>query len=173
MMLLVMLSGLILGVVNYKDSERLAIDIIRRNNKAEVENISEYYFDKLILDMEFIVNTWAENPDIVNYSKNDNKRYVRSIPSDFNHVHEKWSGLVQSMDSITWIYYALETDGSILIAPVDKTMLEDYDARSRDWYKGTVECQGQMFWTEPYILMPELLASFYRLYLRLYIKMVS
>ena len=151
MMLLVMLSGLILGVVNYKDSERLAIDIIRRNNKAEVENISEYYFDKLILDMEFIVNTWAENPDIVNYSKNDNKRYVRSIPSDFNHVHEKWSGLVQSMDSITWIYYALETDGSILIAPVDKTMLEDYDARSRDWYKGTVERQGQMFWTEPYI----------------------
>lgn len=41
------------------DSEKLAIDIIKRNNKAELENINEYYFEKLIFDMEYIVETWA------------------------------------------------------------------------------------------------------------------
>ena len=51
MMSLVILSGMFLGYVNYMDSEKLAIDIIKRNNKAELENINEYYFEKLIFDM--------------------------------------------------------------------------------------------------------------------------
>lgn len=151
MMFLVILSGLILGFVNYKDSEKLAIDIIKRNNQAEIENISEYYFDKLIFDMEFIVETWAESPDIINYKKASDERYVRSIPDDFNPVHEKWSGLVDSMKNVTWLYYALESDGSLLIAPVDESMPLDYDARTRDWYKGTASRQGKIFWTEPYV----------------------
>ena len=41
MMSLVILSGMFLGYVNYMDSEKLAIDIIKRNNKAELENINE------------------------------------------------------------------------------------------------------------------------------------
>ena len=51
MMSLVILSGMFLGYVNYMDPEKLAIDIIKRNNKAELENINEYYFEKLIFDM--------------------------------------------------------------------------------------------------------------------------
>ena len=51
MMSLVILSGMFLGYVNYMDSEKLAIDIIKRNNKVELENINEYYFEKLIFDM--------------------------------------------------------------------------------------------------------------------------
>lgn len=150
-MSIVILSGFILGFVNYKDSEKLAIDIIKKNNKAEIENISEYYFEKLIFDMEFIVETWAESPDIINYTKSEDKHYVRSTPDDFNNIHEKWLGLVKSMKNITWIYYALEDDGSLLLAPLDKSMPLYYDARNRDWYKGTTNQQGEIFWTEPYV----------------------
>ena len=57
MMSLVILSGMFLGYVNYMDSEKLAIDIIKRNNKAELENINEYYFEKLIFDMEYGLST--------------------------------------------------------------------------------------------------------------------
>ena len=151
MMSLVILSGMFLGYVNYMDSEKLAIDIIKRNNKAELENINEYYFEKLIFDMEYIVETWANNPQITNYVKSDDNHYVRSIPEDFINVYEKWLGLTESMKNVTWLYYALEEDGSIYIAPVDETMPLDYDARSRDWYKGTVDKLGEIFWTEPYI----------------------
>ena len=147
MMSLVILSGMFLGYVNYMDSEKLAIDIIKRNNKAELENINEYYFEKLIFDMEYIVETWANNPQITNYVKSDDNHYVRSIPEDFINVYEKWLGLTESMKNVTWLYYALEEDGSIYIAPVDETMPLDYDARSRDWYKGTANKHGEIFWT--------------------------
>ena len=151
MMSLVILSGMFLGYVNYMDSEKLAIDIIKRNNKAELENINEYYFEKLIFDMEYIVEAWANNPQITNYVKSDDNHYVRSIPEDFINIYEKWLGLTESMKNVTWLYYALEEDGSIYIAPVDETMPLDYDARSRDWYKGTANKHGEIFWTEPYI----------------------
>ena len=117
MMSLVILSGMFLGYVNYMDSEKLAIDIIKRNNKAELENINEYYFEKLIFDMEYIVETWANNPQITNYVKSDDNHYVRSIPEDFINIYEKWLGLTESMKNVTWLYYALEEDGSIYIAP--------------------------------------------------------
>jgi hypothetical protein len=95
------------------DSEKLAIDIIKRNNKSELENINEYYFEKLIFDMEYIVETWANNPQITNYVKSDDNHYVRSIPEDFINIYEKWLGLTESMKNVTWLYYALEEDGSI------------------------------------------------------------
>ena len=117
MMSLVILSGMFLGYVNYMDSEKLAIDIIKRNNKAELENINEYYFEKLIFDMEYIVEAWANNPQITNYVKSDDNHYVRSIPEDFINIYEKWLGLTESMKNVTWLYYALEEDGSIYIAP--------------------------------------------------------
>ena len=95
MMSLVILSGMFLGYVNYMDSEKLAIDIIKRNNKAELENINEYYFEKLIFDMEYIVEAWANNPQITNYVKSDDNHYVRSIPEDFINIYEKWLGLTE------------------------------------------------------------------------------
>ena len=147
MMSLVILSGMFLGYVNYMDSEKLAIDIIKRNNKAELENINEYYFEKLIFYMEYIVEAWANNPQITNYVKSDDNHYVRSIPEDFINIYEKWLGLTESMKNVTWLYYALEEDGSIYIAPVDETMPLDYDDRSRDWYKGTANKHGEIFWT--------------------------
>ena len=152
MVFMLVTGGIFLGVSNYTDSKMLAIDILKRNNQSELRNISDYYFEKLIYDMEFIVKTWAEDSDIVSYEKeNGQGRYVKSIPENFEEIQGKWVGIIRSMENIAWMYYALEEDGSIFIAPVDETMPSDYDARVRDWYIGTTKENGDVFWTEPYI----------------------
>lgn len=141
-----------LGLINYRDSRNLAIEIIKESNKAEINNIREYYFEKLIYDMEYIIGVWSENQGIINYEKHENQgKHVRDIPENFKDIHIQMKGLVKSLEHISWIYFALEEDGSIFIAPTDETMPLNYDARTRKWYQGTVENQGQIYWTEPYI----------------------
>lgn len=149
---IILASNIFLGVLNFNNSRDVTYDIIINNNERELQNISDYYFDKLIYDMEYIVDKWANSDFVKNYNKDDQSpRIVNNIPDDFDEVYEKWLGLSQSMHDITWIYYALESDGSIYIAPVDISMPHDYDARTREWYKGTVNKSGQIFWTEPYL----------------------
>lgn len=148
----ILISNIFLGVLNYGNSKTVTSNIIIRNNEDELQNISDYYFDKLILDMEYIVNEWSESSFIQEYEKSpDSPKIVRTIPKDFHSIYGQWNGLVKSMHDITWIYYALESDGSIYIAPVDTTMPDSYDARTRDWYKGTISQSGNIYWTEPYL----------------------
>lgn len=152
MIFTIFISNIFLGVINYDNAKTMASDIILKNNENELRNISDYYFDKLISDMEYIVETWADSEVIRTYNKAPNSlKVVKTIPYDFNHVYNQWTGLTQSMHDITWMYYALESDGSIYIAPLDITMPSDYDARTRDWYKGTVGQSGNIYWTEPYL----------------------
>lgn len=156
-MVLVMLAIIIsvtgvIGWIQYKDSEKIALDILKENHYSELKNIREYYFDKLITDMEYIVETWSDNPSIKAYTKEvGTPKVVTSVPEDFEDIANKWKGLTNSTRDITWIYYALESDGSIFISPVDPTMPSSYDAREKEWYKGTVELEGDIFWTEPYV----------------------
>lgn len=149
---IILVSNIFLGILNFNNSRDVTYDIIINNNERELQNISDYYFDKLIYDMEYIVEEWANSDFVKNYDKDDQSpRIVNSIPDDFGQVYEKWLGLSQSMHDITWMYYALESDGSIYIAPIDVSMPSDYDARTREWYRGTVNKSGQIFWTEPYL----------------------
>lgn len=152
LIVIIFISNIFLGVLNYDNSKSVASEIIINNNEAELKNISDYYFDRLIYDMEYIVSTWAASDSIMAYEKEANTpRIVKSIPSNFHEVYDQWMGLTKSMHDITWFYYALESDGSIFIAPVDESMPDSYDARTRDWYKGTVNKKGDIYWTEPYL----------------------
>ena len=152
LIVVILISNVFLGILNYDNSKEMASNIIIKNNEAELQNISDYYFDKLIFDMEYIVDKWATSDTIINYQKSPNTpRIVSNIPEQFRFIHNQWLGLSRSMHDITWMYYALESDGSIFIAPIDVTMPSTYDARSRDWYKGTVNQSGQIYWTEPYL----------------------
>ncbi len=148
----ILASNLYLGYLDYRDSETLAIDIIKKNNEKELTNIREYYFDKMISDVEYIVNRWAASPEIVEYNKPEGtEKIVSRIPADFDSVYKEWLGLTKSLRNVAWVYYALESDGSIYIAPLDESMPSDYDARVRDWYIGTVNQAGKIYWTEPYL----------------------
>ncbi|MGM0379781.1 MAG: HD domain-containing phosphohydrolase [Bacillota bacterium] len=150
--LIIILSTSILGFYNYKESEQIAMEIIKNNNHIELKNIKDYYFDELILDMEYIVKVWSQKEEIYNYNKDPNtEKIVKSIPKDFENIHQKWLSIVESSQDITWLYYASQKDGSIYIAPVDKTMPKSYDARDRKWYQGTLDNQNRVYWTKPYI----------------------
>lgn len=141
-----------LGYFNYQDSETLAISILKKNNYAELKNISDYYFEKLIDDMEHVAEVWAESEEIINYEQAKGQpKIVSAIPDNFADVFQQWNGLTRSSLDIAWIYYALESDGSIFISPIDKTMPSEYDARSRDWYKSALMGKGKVIWTEPYM----------------------
>lgn len=142
----------VIGWINYKDAEDIALSILKENHYSELKNIREYYFDKLISDMEYIVEYWSEHPRIKSYVKPQvSPKIVASSPEDFKDIAIQWQGLTASNRDISWIYYALESDGSIYITPVDPTMPEEYDAREKNWYQGTVMQKGEIFWTEPYI----------------------
>ena len=92
--LIILFSSLFLGILNYKESESLVIEIIKKNNNSELKNISDYYFEKLISDMEYIVNSWSNSPDIINYKKKPGQpKIVNYIPESFNSIYEKWMGL--------------------------------------------------------------------------------
>lgn len=150
--LIILLSNITLGIFNYEDSKEISTDIIIKKSEDELQNISDYFFDILTTDMEYIVNYWADSEFIKTYDKSiASEKIVSTIPNDFLHIYDQWIGLSNSSANITWIYYALESDGSIYIAPIDETMPSDYDARTRDWYKGTIEKSGEIFWTEPYV----------------------
>lgn len=148
----ILITVVSLGVFNYRDAQRLAIDILKENNKNELQNISDYYFEKLISDMEFIVDKWASSEKIAMYEKdNGQPKIVSDIPANFLSVYNEWGGLTSSMKDISWLYYALEDDGSIFISPVDNTMPSNYDARKRNWYISAVSANGETVWTEPYV----------------------
>lgn len=147
-----LISNLFLGFFNYRKAQSIAIDLMVENNERELKNVSEYYFEKMIYDMEYVVHAWAEHDAIKEYvPKAAQRKMVNTIPDNFKDTYSQWMGLIRSKQNITWVYYALERDGSIFIAPVDETMPESYDARTRDWYKGTVAKKGEIFWTEPYL----------------------
>lgn len=148
----ILITVVSLGIFNYRDAQRLAIDIIKENNKNELQNISDYYFEKLITDMEFIVEKWANSEKIVMYQKAYGQpKIVSDIPQNFIDIYNEWGGLTSSLKDISWLYYGLEEDGSIFISPIDNTMPSNYDARRRNWYISAVSANGATVWTEPYV----------------------
>ncbi|WP_291637172.1 HD domain-containing phosphohydrolase, partial [Clostridium sp.] len=100
----------------------------------------------------YIVKSWANSPEIKNYKKAPGQfKTVNSIPENLDSIYQKWMGLTLSSKDITCFNYGLEEDGSLFISPIDVTIPSDYDSRTREWYKGTLNKKGDIFWTEPYV----------------------
>ena len=48
LIVIIFISNIFLGILNFDNSKSVASEIIINNNEAELKNISDYYFDKLI-----------------------------------------------------------------------------------------------------------------------------
>jgi HD-GYP domain-containing protein (c-di-GMP phosphodiesterase class II) len=152
MLAVILFSTLSLGFFYYGDSRSLALGIMKESNQNELKDIADYYFEKLILDMEHAVTVWAENPYIVNYQPAEGQPHMtRTVPVNFTAIYQEWMGAVNSSRDFTWVYLGLALDGSIFIAPLDPSMPLDYDCRARGWYQEAVERRGQVVWSEPYL----------------------
>ena len=59
------------------------------------------------------------------------------------------AGKFQSLYSMD--LFSCEEDGSIFITPIDDTMPQDYDCRTRDWYQKAANNRDKAVWTDPYL----------------------
>lgn len=147
-----LLSTILSGVYILKDTERLTYEIVQNSNLSELKNIRDYYFEKMISDMETLVNYWSKDSALVDYVQAEGQVKITSdIPTNFLPTYRKWLSVTESSSDITWMYFGLEADGSIFISPVDVTMPLDYDCRDRNWYKQAISDPKVIHWSEPYV----------------------
>ncbi|SHI54091.1 HD domain-containing phosphohydrolase [Lutispora thermophila] len=151
MLAIIIISVATIGVLSYNNAKTIVMNEIKQSNFKTLQNANDYFLRKFMADMEYVVDHWAQDEEIVNYKNMPGQpKMVTSIPDHFRNISNQWMGYAKSSPYIAWIYFASEEDGSIFITPIDPTMPEDYDCRTRDWYKKAVESGGRTVWTDPY-----------------------
>ena len=149
---LILITISILGISSYRNAKEIILKEIRFTNEQALDNVNDYYLRNFMQDMEYMVSNWATKPEIVNYQKDPGlKRMVREVPRNFNPIWNSWNGYLSGNPDIAWLYLGLESDGSLLLSPLDETMPTDYDCRIRDWYKDTVSQKNKTVWSQPYL----------------------
>ncbi len=154
LMLLIVLTISIstIGIFTYKNAETIVLNEAKQSSFEKLQNINDYFLSRFMDDMSYVVAYWADNKEIKNYKNKPNQpKMVRSIPSHFQDISDQWMGYINGSPYIAWIYLGNKEDGSLYLAPLDTTMPEDYDCRTRDWYKDAVENKGNSVWSDPYL----------------------
>lgn len=148
---LIVITTIMLGIFTYSEAKKIVLHEIRFNNEMSLSNVNDYYLKNFMAEMAYVVDTWAHRPEIVNYKNAPGQsKMVRSVPDSFAPTTEAWMGYLTGNPDIAWLYLGVEEDGSLLLAPLDPTMPEDYDCRTRDWYKETI-AQDKVYFTQPYL----------------------
>lgn len=152
MLVIIAISIFTVSYFTYLSLEKVIINELNDNAKKTLQSVEEHFLSNFMGDMAFVVHHWAESPELKSYKDFPGQPHItRNIPAQFLEIHKQWMGFTISQPDIAWIYFATESDGSIFIAPTDPTMPLDYDARTRDWYKGAVANTGSIHWSEPYL----------------------
>jgi HD-GYP domain-containing protein (c-di-GMP phosphodiesterase class II) len=152
LLLTAVISTVLVGIFILKDSERMTYTMVKDSNLAELRNVRDYYFEKLITDMEKLVAYWSKEEALADYTLAPGQPHItRMIPNNFMLTYKKWISISEASDDITWLYFGLEADGSIFIAPTDPSMPLDYDCREREWYKQAITDPYVIHWSDPYV----------------------
>lgn len=151
-LLVIIISITSIGVLNYKHAKVIVLNEVKQSSYETLQNANDYFLKKFMSDMEHVVNYWAENEQIKNYkSKPNQPKMVRAVPERFKYISDQWLGYVKGSSYIEWIYFEPEEDGSLFISPIDPTMPDEYDCRTRDWYRKAVQNRGKAVWSDPYL----------------------
>lgn len=151
-LILIMIAVTTLSLFSYYLSKKIVEDEIMTSSFKTLQNVENYFLDNFMSSMGYVVTYWADNSEMKGYKNQPGQAKTAStIPPQFMPIYNKWLGFIYSQPDIAWIYLGSESDGSIFIAPVDPTMPTNYDARTRDWYKGAVAADGQLYWSQPYL----------------------
>ena len=152
MLVVIIISITSIGILTFNNAKAIVLNEVKQSSFKTLENANDYFLRRFMSDMEHVVNYWAEDEEIISYrNKPSQPKMVRSIPSHFQDIADQWMGYIKGSPYIAWLYLGPEEDGSLFIAPLDTTMPEDYDCRTRDWYKKAVQNRGKAVWTDPYL----------------------
>ena len=105
---------MIISLLAFNNAKAIVLNEIRQSSFNTLKNANDYFFNKFMADMEYVVEYWAQNEEIINYKhKPGQPKMVTSIP-ELQSISNKWMGYVNSSPYIAWIYLGCEEDGSIL-----------------------------------------------------------
>ncbi len=152
MMAIILVMVIVIGIISYDNSKKIILNQVKQNNYNTLKNANDYFLKKFLSDMEYVVNYWAEQEEIVNWKKEPGSpKMVREVPGAFLDIQQQWIGYKKGRPCVAWIYFGPEEDGSLFVAPLDPTMPDDYDCRQRDWYKKAASSRDKAVWSDPYL----------------------
>lgn len=151
MLAIIVITVATIAASAFYSAKDIVLNEIKQSNFKTLQNANDYFLRKFMADMEYVVDQWAQAEEIVNYKNMPGQpKMVRSIPDHFKNISNQWMGYTKSNSYISWIYLGSEEDGSLFVTPLDTTMPDDYDCRTRDWYKRAIADRGKAVWTDPY-----------------------
>ena len=128
------------STLNYGDTLKdKAAQIIQVNNEKLADFFSQY-----ISDLKRVGSTIASDPDvsnITNQSNEDTERMYSNLQNYFEQ-YEEFIGV-----------YVGTKNGDMFMRPVEseKQLPEDFDPRTRPWYKDAIAKPNEVIITDPYI----------------------
>lgn len=136
---LIIVSVIVISFTNYTISKNSLISEKATNIEVQMENLNDT-FDTFFINKENILNRFSESNLILNYQDNE-----------YNELIDYLSETVDADDVIINMYRVEDTDGKTVIYP--EADLTDFDGTTREWYQASVEADGDIVWSEPYVDM--------------------
>lgn len=134
---LILLTGFVVAGTSYWFSLNNTTSAMTKNVERQMDYISES-FNTLFRTISHNVNRYSENDQLANQEE-----FQGSILAQFEQTKE-------SLPYILNIYMGDSSTKEMLIYPsVD--LPSDYDPTTRPWYENSIEKQGKVIWTEPYV----------------------
>ncbi|HOP23937.1 MAG TPA: methyl-accepting chemotaxis protein [Defluviitoga sp.] len=128
------------STLNYGDNlKEKASQIIQVNNEKLADFFSQY-----ISDLKRVASTVASDPDVTNV--------IAQSKEDTDRMYLKLQNYYEQYEEFIAVYVGTK-NGDIFMRPVEseKQLPEDFDPRTRPWYKDALAKPSDVIITDPYI----------------------
>ncbi|WP_143262148.1 methyl-accepting chemotaxis protein [Sediminibacillus massiliensis] len=134
---LILVAGAVIGTISYTFSVSLTTKELTENVESQTKLLNES-FETFLQSQEQTISYYAEQEQFTNF-ENQRDEMMNSL-EDASSTEE----------AIQTTYLGTEESGEMLTSP-ELDLPEDFDPRTRPWYKTALENTGEVIWTEPYI----------------------
>lgn len=136
---LILLPMLTMGILFYSSSNQIMEDQLLKQNLDHVRSFDEYYLTLFNDNLEFFLNLWSEDQQIVNVFEDSEIR---------SQYQNEWSKALLGYPEILSIYLGTE-QGEMIQVP--NSIPKDFDPRIRPWYIEAMNSDEDIVWTKPYM----------------------
>lgn len=136
---LIIVSVMIISYTNFTVSKDTLISEKVTSIEGQMENLNDT-FDTFFTNKENVLNRFSQNNLILNYQEDE-----------YNELIDYLSETVDADDVIINMYRVEDKAGKTIIYP--EADFTDVDGTTREWYQASVEAEGEVVWSEPYIDM--------------------
>lgn len=135
---LIIASVIVISFTNYIISKNSLINEKATSIEVQMENLNDT-FDTFFINKENVLNRFSQSDLILNYQDDE-----------YDELVEYLSATVDADDVILNMYRVENTNGKTVIYPA-ANLDADFDGTTREWYQASVEAEGEIVWSEPYV----------------------